>query len=53
MAGYFTSVAEDLNSGLQRTNLASGQGGTWTYISSALTARPRALLPLCLLLRDF
>ena len=28
MAGYFTNVTEDLNSGLQRTNLASGQGGT-------------------------
>ena len=27
-AGYFTSVAEDLNSGLPRTNLASDQGGT-------------------------
>ena len=53
MAGYFTSVAEDLNSGLQRTNLASGQGGTGTYISSALTARPRAQLSLSLLLRDF
>ena len=28
--GYFTSVAEDLNPGLPRTNPASGQGGTWT-----------------------
>ena len=27
-AGYFTSVAEDVNSGLPRTNLSSGQGGT-------------------------
>ena len=27
--GYFTSVAEDLNPGLARTNLARGQGGTW------------------------
>ena len=26
--GYFTSVAEDLQSGLQRTNPASGQSGT-------------------------
>ena len=26
--GYFTSMAEDLNLGLQRTNPASGQGGT-------------------------
>ena len=26
--GYFTSVAEDLNPGLARTNPASGQGGT-------------------------
>ena len=28
--GYFTSVAEDLQSGLQRTNPDSGQSGTWT-----------------------
>ena len=28
--GYFTSVAEDLNSGLPRTNPASGQSGTQT-----------------------
>ena len=28
--GYFTSVAEDLNSGLPWTNPASGQSGTWT-----------------------
>ena len=27
--GYFTSVAEDLNPGLARTNPASGQSGTW------------------------
>ena len=27
-AGYFTSVAMDLNSGLPRTNPASAQGGT-------------------------
>ena len=26
----FTSVVEDLNSGLPWTNPASGQGGTWT-----------------------
>ena len=26
--GYFTSVAEDLNSRLLRTNTASGQGGS-------------------------
>ena len=28
---YFTSVAEDFNSGLQRTNPVSGQDGTWTW----------------------
>lgn len=29
--GYLQgSMAEDLNSGLQRTNPASGQSGTWT-----------------------
>ena len=30
LVGYFTSVADDLNSGLSRKNPASGQGGTWT-----------------------
>ena len=28
---YFTNVAQDLNTGLQRTNPASGQGGIWTW----------------------
>ena len=28
--GYFTSVAEDMNSGLPRTNPSSGQCWTWT-----------------------
>ena len=28
--GFFTSVAEDLNLGLMKTNPASGQGRTWT-----------------------
>ena len=28
--GYFTSMAEDLNSWLPRTNQASREGGTWT-----------------------
>ena len=28
--GYFTSMADDLNSGLPWTNPARGQGGTWT-----------------------
>ena len=36
MAGYFTSVAEDLNSGLLRTNLSSGQGVGLELTSPAL-----------------
>ena len=41
----FTIAAKDLNSGLPRTNPASGQGGTLDsgppdYKSSALTAHP-------------
>ena len=35
-AGYFTSVAEDLNSGLLRTNLSSGQGVGLELTSPAL-----------------
>ena len=45
----FTSMAEDLNSGLPWTNPASGQSGTWTRAppnckSCAQTARPSCLL---------
>ena len=35
---YFASMAEDLNSGLPRTNPASGQGGNWRQ--SLRTTRP-------------
>ena len=41
--GFLTSMAGDLNSGLQESNPASGQGGTWPRrirITSALTTRP-------------
>ena len=44
--GYFTSVADDLNSGLPRTNPAGGSGQDFfffCYKSSALTAPPRLL----------
>jgi len=48
-AGYFTSVAKELNLGLLRTNPASGQGRTYTqglrnYKSSSLTAQPHCIL---------
>ena len=39
----FTSIAQDLNSGLQWTNPGSGQSGTRNCKSSALTTRPRFL----------
>ena len=39
--GYlFTSVAEDLNFGLLKTNPASTQGGPQGYKSGVLTTRP-------------
>ena len=41
--GYFTSVAEDLNPGLARTNPARGQGGTW---NQGLRITSPALSPL-------
>ena len=30
--GYFTSVAQDLNTKLPKTNSSGGQGRTWTQI---------------------
>ena len=46
--GYFTIVAEDLNSGFPRTNPASDKGrdsnsGPLKYTSRSLTAWPRCL----------
>ena len=49
--GYFTSVAEDLNSGLPRTNPASREGGTGTeglQITSPALSNSAMLPPLIL-----
>ena len=42
--GYHTSVVEDLNSGLSRTNPASNQGRTWTRASLRITSPAHHLL---------
>ena len=49
--GYFTNVVEDLNSGLPRTNPASGHRGTGTRTLRITSTRdrPRCLLVRCLI----
>ena len=51
--GYFTNVVEDLNSGLPRTNPASGHRGTLTRALRITGTRPRYRLVRCLIATIF